>query len=150
MIRREFRKAEITFEPVISCHHNYVSEGRYEGADLLITRKGAIRAGSGGCGIIPGSMGHRIVHRPRPRQHGCLQLRVPRRGPPHEPRRGAAKRADTTRGLAQQTRGVECRKGASVVDEISGAYKSVERVIDQQRDLVEVVAKLKQVICVEG
>jgi len=59
---------------------------------------------------------------------------------------GAAKGAYTTRDLEQQTRGVECRKDAGVVYEIPGVCKSIEKVIDQQRDLVEVVAKLKQVI----
>lgn len=57
VIRKEFKKAKPTFEPDISCHHNYVSEERYDGMDLLVTRKGAIRAGSGDYGIIPGSMG---------------------------------------------------------------------------------------------
>ncbi len=57
VVRKEFKKAKVTFEPVISCHHNYVAEERYDGMDLLVTRKGAIRAGSGDYGIIPGSMG---------------------------------------------------------------------------------------------
>lgn len=57
VVRREFKKAKVTFQPEISCHHNYVSEERYDGMDLLVTRKGAIRAGSGDLGIIPGSMG---------------------------------------------------------------------------------------------
>ncbi len=56
-MRKEFTKAKVTFDQVISCHHNYVSEERYDGVDLLVTRKGAIRAGSGDFGIIPGSMG---------------------------------------------------------------------------------------------
>ena len=64
--------------------------------------------------------------------------------------RNAAKRAFSTRDLEEQTRGVECRKDSGVVDEIPGAYKSIEKVIDQQRDLVEVVAKLKQLVCVKG
>ena len=57
VVRKEFKKAKPTFEPEISCHHNYVAEERYDGMDLLVTRKGAIRAGSGDYGIIPGSMG---------------------------------------------------------------------------------------------
>jgi len=64
--------------------------------------------------------------------------------------RNAAKRRFSTRDLEEQTRGVECRKDSGVVDEIPGAYKSIDQVIDQQRDLVEVVAKLKQVVCVKG
>ena len=64
--------------------------------------------------------------------------------------RNAAKRRFSTKDLEEQTRGVECRKDSGVVDEIPGAYKPIEQVIDQQRDLVEVVAKLKQVVCVKG
>lgn len=64
--------------------------------------------------------------------------------------RNAAKRKFSTRDLEEQTQGVECRKDSGVVDEIPGAYKPIEQVIEQQRDLVEVVAKLKQVVCVKG
>lgn len=64
--------------------------------------------------------------------------------------RNAAKRRFTAQDLADQTRGVECRKDSGVVDEIPAAYKPIEHVIEQQRDLVEVVAKLKQVVCVKG
>lgn len=52
--------------------------------------------------------------------------------------------------MAEQTTGVECRKDAGVVDEIPGAYKDLSQVIAEQRDLVEVVAHLKQVVCVKG
>jgi tRNA-splicing ligase RtcB len=64
--------------------------------------------------------------------------------------RNAAKRRFSARDLEEQTRGVECRKDSGVVDEIPAAYKPIEQVMDQQRDLVAVVAKLKQVVCVKG
>ena len=64
--------------------------------------------------------------------------------------RSAAKRRFTTRDLEDQTRGVECRKDSGVVDEIPGAYKPIKQVMEQQRDLVEIVAKLKQIVCVKG
>ena len=148
VIRREFRKAKVTFEQVISCHHNYVSEERYEGADLLVTRKGAIRAGGGDYGIIPGSMGtgSYIVRG----LGNSAAFNSASHGAGRRMSRNAAKRAYSTRDLEEQTKGVECRKDSGVVDEIPGAYKSIEKVIDQQRDLVEVVAKLKQVVCVKG
>ncbi|MEU2233595.1 RtcB family protein [Streptomyces vietnamensis] len=148
VVRREFRKARVTFEPVISCHHNYVAEERYEGMDLLVTRKGAIRAGSGEFGIIPGSMGtgSYIVKG----LGNAASFNSASHGAGRRMSRSAAKRRFSTRDLEEQTRGVECRKDSGVVDEIPGAYKSIEKVIDQQRDLVEVVAKLKQVICVKG
>ncbi|NUK10666.1 RtcB family protein [Streptomyces lunaelactis] len=148
VIRREFKKAKVTFEPVISCHHNYVAEERYEGMDLLVTRKGAIRAGSGEFGIIPGSMGtgSYIVKG----LGNAKSFNSASHGAGRKMSRTAAKRRFSTKDLAEQTRGVECRKDSGVVDEIPGAYKPIEKVIDQQRDLVEVVAKLKQVICVKG
>ncbi|MET9931682.1 MULTISPECIES: RtcB family protein [unclassified Streptomyces] len=148
VLRREFRKARVTFEPVISCHHNYVAEERYEGMDMLVTRKGAIRAGSGEFGIIPGSMGtgSYIVKG----LGNVASFNSASHGAGRRMSRSAAKRRFSTRDLEEQTRGVECRKDSGVVDEIPGAYKSIEKVIDQQRDLVEVVAKLKQVVCVKG
>ncbi|MFE9648018.1 RtcB family protein [Streptomyces sp. NPDC006365] len=148
VIRREFKKAKVTFEPEISCHHNYVSEERYEGMDLLVTRKGAIRAGSGEYGIIPGSMGagsYIVKGLGNEKAFNSASHGAGRRMS-----RNAAKRRFTTKDLEEQTRGVECRKDSGVVDEIPGAYKPIEQVIDQQRDLVEVVAKLKQVVCVKG
>ncbi|MEU5917067.1 RtcB family protein [Streptomyces sp. NPDC047141] len=148
VVRREFRKARVTFEPVISCHHNYVAEERYEGMDMLVTRKGAIRAGSGEFGIIPGSMGtgSYIVKG----LGNVASFNSASHGAGRRMSRSEAKRRFSAKDLEDQTRGVECRKDSGVVDEIPGAYKPIEKVIDQQRDLVEVVAKLKQLICVKG
>ncbi len=64
--------------------------------------------------------------------------------------RSAAKRAFTKDDLARQTSGVECRKDGGVLDEIPGAYKSIEAVMKNQEDLVEIVAEIKQVVCVKG
>ncbi|MFJ7329263.1 RtcB family protein [Streptomyces cyaneofuscatus] len=148
VVRKEFKKARVTFEPVISCHHNYVAEERYEGMDLLVTRKGAIRAGSGDYGIIPGSMGtgsYIVKGLGNEKSFNSASHGAGRRMS-----RNAAKKRFSTKDLEEQTQGVECRKDSGVVDEIPGAYKPIEQVIDQQRDLVEVVAKLKQVVCVKG
>ncbi|MFG2843297.1 RtcB family protein [Kitasatospora sp. NPDC048296] len=148
VVRREFAKAQVTFDEVISCHHNYVAEERYDGVDLLVTRKGAIRAGSGDLGIIPGSMGtgSYIVRG----LGNAASFNSASHGAGRKMSRNAAKKRFTTRDLAEQTAGVECRKDSGVVDEIPGAYKNIEKVIEQQKDLVEVVAHLKQVICVKG
>ncbi|MGW1034490.1 RtcB family protein [Streptomyces antibioticus] len=148
VIRKEFRKARPSFEPEISAHHNYVAEERYDGMDLLVTRKGAIRAGSGEYGIIPGSMGtgsYIVKGLGNEKAFNSASHGAGRRMS-----RTAAKRRFSTKDLEEQTRGVECRKDSGVVDEIPGAYKPIEQVIDQQRDLVSVVAKLKQVVCVKG
>ncbi|MCZ7417419.1 MULTISPECIES: RtcB family protein [unclassified Streptomyces] len=148
VIRKEFRKARPTFDPVISCHHNYVAEERYAGMDLLVTRKGAIRAGSGEYGIIPGSMGtgsYIVKGLGNPASFNSASHGAGRRMS-----RNQARKRFTTQDLERQTHGVECRKDSGVVDEIPGAYKPIEQVIDQQRDLVEVVAQLRQVVCVKG
>ncbi|WP_432248383.1 RtcB family protein [Streptomyces sanyensis] len=148
VVRREFRKAKVTFEQEISCHHNYVAEERYEGMDLLVTRKGAIRAGSGEYGIIPGSMGTgSYIVRGLGNE---ASFNSASHGAGRRMSRNAAKRRYSARDLEEQTRGVECRKDSGVVDEIPAAYKPIEQVIERQRDLVEVVAKLKQVVCVKG
>jgi tRNA-splicing ligase RtcB len=148
VVRKEFKKAKPTFEQEISCHHNYVAEERYEGMDLLVTRKGAIRAGSGDFGIIPGSMGtgsYVVKGLGNEKSFNSASHGAGRRMS-----RNAAKRRFTAQDLEEQTRGVECRKDSGVVDEIPGAYKPIEQVIEQQSDLVQVVAKLKQVVCVKG
>ncbi|MFC5668034.1 RtcB family protein [Kitasatospora misakiensis] len=148
VVRREFPRAKVAFDEVISCHHNYVSEERYDGVDLLVTRKGAIRAGSGDFGIIPGSMGTgSYIVRGLGNE---ASFNSASHGAGRKMSRNAAKKRFTTRDLVEQTQGVECRKDAGVVDEIPGAYKPIEKVIEQQRDLVEVVAHLKQVVCVKG
>ncbi|MFJ8478271.1 RtcB family protein [Kitasatospora sp. NPDC094011] len=148
VVRREFAKAQVTFDEVISCHHNYVAEERYDGVDLLVTRKGAIRAGSGDLGIIPGSMGTgSYIVRGLGNE---AAFNSASHGAGRKMSRTAAKKRFTTRDLAEQTAGVECRKDSGVVDEIPGAYKNIEKVIEQQKDLVEVVAHLKQVVCVKG
>ncbi|MBZ4321162.1 RtcB family protein [Streptomyces huiliensis] len=148
VVRKEFKKAKVAFEPVISCHHNYVAEETYEGMDLLVTRKGAIRAGGGEYGIIPGSMGtgSYIVRG----LGNAASFNSASHGAGRRMSRNQAKKRFTAKDLAEQTRGVECRKDSGVVDEIPAAYKPIEQVMDQQRDLVEVVAKLKQIICVKG
>ncbi|MGL6138582.1 MAG: RtcB family protein, partial [Planktothrix sp.] len=64
--------------------------------------------------------------------------------------RTKAKKTFTLDDLIQQTQGVECRKDTGIIDEIPGAYKSIDEVMKQQSDLVEVVATLKQILCVKG
>ncbi|MFD5317620.1 RtcB family protein [Streptomyces sp. NPDC127098] len=148
VVRKEFRKAKPRFDEVVSCHHNYVAEERYEGVDLLVTRKGAIRAGAGELGIIPGSMGtgSYIVRG----LGNTASFQSASHGAGRRMSRAAARRRFTARDLAEQTGGVECRKDSGVVDEIPAAYKPIEQVIERQRDLVEVVAQLRQVVCVKG
>ncbi|WFE92670.1 RtcB family protein [Micromonospora sp. WMMD987] len=139
---------QVSYGEPISCHHNYVAEESYDGVDVLVTRKGAIRAGRGDLGIIPGSMGtgsYIVRGRGNPDAYCSASHGAGRRMS-----RGQAKRTYDTADLVRQTAGVECRKDAGVVDEIPGAYKDITAVMAQQDDLVEVVAHLKQVVCVKG
>lgn len=138
----------VRFEEWISCHHNYVAEERYDDVDVLVTRKGAIRAGSGDVGIIPGSMatGTYIVRG----LGNAASFNSASHGAGRKMSRNKAKKTFTEADLIEQTDGVECRKDTGVLDEIPGAYKDLNSVIDAQTDLVEVVAHLRQVICVKG
>jgi len=133
---------------VISCHHNYVAREKHFGEDLLVTRKGAIRAGVGELGIIPGSMGARsfIVRGKGNPESLCSCAH----GAGRRMSRTEAKRRFSAADVARQTEGVECRKDSGVVDEIPQAYKDVEEVMANQSDLVDVVHTLKQVVCVKG
>jgi len=138
----------VAFGTPILCHHNYVSEERHFGQDVVVTRKGAIRAGRGEMGIIPGSMGTKsyVVRG----LGNADSFESASHGAGRRMSRGAAKRKFTLSDLAEQTEGVCCRKDADVIDEIPGAYKPIEDVMVNQRDLVEVVAEIKQVLCVKG
>ena len=141
--QREFRP-EIT----VNCHHNYVSIEEHFGDKVYVTRKGAINAESGRYGIIPGSMGAKsfiIKGLGNPDSFNSCS-----HGAGRKMSRTKAKSRYTIEDLKKQTAGVECRKDRGVVDEIPGAYKDIEEVMRAQNDLVEVVAELKQVICVKG
>ncbi|OLF07616.1 RNA-splicing ligase RtcB [Actinophytocola xinjiangensis] len=146
VLRRQFHK--VVFDEPISAHHNYVAEETHFGEEVLVTRKGAIRAGLGDLGIIPGSMGtgsYIVRGLGNPDSFESASHGAGRRMS-----RTKARKQFTEADLAEQTAGVECRKDAGVVDEIPGAYKDIDEVIGNQTDLVEIVAKLKQVVCVKG
>jgi tRNA-splicing ligase RtcB len=146
VVRGLFR--QVTFEDAVSCHHNYVAEEHHFEEDLLVTRKGAIRAGQGELGIIPGSMGTKsyIVRG----KGNPLSFESASHGAGRRMSRARAKKTFTLADLARQTAGVECRKDAGVIDEAPKAYKNIDQVMEQQSDLVEIVAELKQVVCVKG
>ncbi|QXJ19944.1 RtcB family protein [Actinomadura graeca] len=148
VVTKRFGEARCTWGEVISCHHNYVAEEEYDGVDLLVTRKGAIRAASGDLGIIPGSMatGTYIV-----RGLGNeTAFNSASHGAGRRMSRTKARRTYTVDDVVEQTRGVECRKDGGIIDEIPAAYKDLETVIEAQSDLVEVVAHLRQLICIKG
>jgi len=137
-----------THVEAVNCHHNYVQKERHFGEDVLITRKGAVRAGAGELGIIPGSMGAKsfIVHG----KGNAESFESCSHGAGRAMSRNEAKRRFTLEDQARATAGVECRKDEAVIDEIPMAYKDIDAVMAAQADLVEVVHTLKQVVCVKG
>jgi tRNA-splicing ligase RtcB len=135
-------------EEAISCHHNYVAREKHFGANVLVTRKGAVNATEGRLGIIPGSMGKRsYIVRGKGDEES---FRSCSHGAGRAMSRGEAVRRFTLDDLARQTEGVECRKDEGVLDEIPGAYKDLDLVMAAQRDLVDVVHTLRAVMTVKG
>jgi tRNA-splicing ligase RtcB len=133
---------------LVNCHHNYVARERHFGRECFVTRKGAVRAGLGEAGIIPGSMGAKsfiVRGKGNPQSfescsHGAGRVMS----------RNEAKRRFSVADHERATRHVECRKDRSVIDETPMAYKDIEAVMAAQSDLVEVEHTLRQVVCVKG
>ncbi|HYC49222.1 MAG TPA: RtcB family protein [Burkholderiales bacterium] len=146
-LRRHLPPFEVTAEAV-NCHHNYVEREQHYGENVWVTRKGAIRAGKGELGIIPGSMGAKsYIVRGRGSEESFESCA---HGAGRRMSRSAAQKRFTSADVAAQTAGVICRKDSGVVDEIPAAYKPIDEVMENQRDLVDVVHTLKQVLCVKG
>ncbi|MCP3920782.1 MAG: RtcB family protein [bacterium] len=132
----------------VNCHHNYVTRERHFGTDCLVTRKGAVRAGAGELGIIPGSMGAKsFIVRGKGNadsfescSHGAGRVMS----------RTAAKKQFSIDDHIEATAHVECRKDAAVIDETPMAYKDIEAVMRAQAELVDIVHTLRQVVCVKG
>jgi tRNA-splicing ligase RtcB len=147
VLREEVRPFQLG-EVAANCHHNYTARERHFGEDVLVTRKGAVRAGQGELGIIPGSMGARsyIV-----RGLGNAEsFESCSHGAGRRMSRTEARKRFTVAEHEAATAGVECRKDSEVIDETPAAYKDIDAVMSAQRDLVEIVHTLKQVVCVKG
>jgi tRNA-splicing ligase RtcB len=144
VLRKSFR----SHVEAVNCHHNYVIREHHFGEDVYVTRKGAVSASAGQLGIIPGSMGARsyiVRGKGNPESfescsHGAGRIMS----------RGEARRRFTLADHRAATAGVECRKDKDVIDETPAAYKDIDAVMEAQRDLVDVVHTLKQVVCVKG
>jgi len=132
----------------VNCHHNYVNREHHYGADVLVTRKGAVSAKQGEMGIIPGSMGAKsfiVRGLGNPESfHSCSH------GAGRVMSRTEARKRISVEDHKRATAHVECRKDAEVVDESPAAYKPIDAVMAAQSDLVEIVHTLRQVICVKG
>ena len=132
----------------INCHHNYVARESHYGENVLVTRKGAVRAREGDMGIIPGSMGARsyiVRGKGNPESFSSCS-----HGAGRAMSRNEAKRRFTVEDHVRMTAGVECRKDQDVIDETPAAYKPIDAVMAAQADLVEIVHTLRQVVCVKG
>lgn len=133
---------------ITSCHHNYVDIENHFGKNVFVTRKGAIRARIGDMGIIPGSMGTKsyiVEGKGNPESFESAS-----HGAGRKMSRTKAASIFTTEDLETQTKGVECRKDSKIIDEIPAAYKDIEQVMENQKDLVDIKYILKQILCVKG
>ena len=141
---REF-EAELM---AVNCHHNYVQKETHYGEEVFVTRKGAVSAKKGELGIIPGSMGARsyIVRGLGNEESFCSCSH----GAGRVMSRNQARKQFTVEDHRKATEGVECRKDEAVIDESPAAYKPIDQVMAAQKDLVEVLHTLKQVVCVKG
>lgn len=154
VLAKEFRRDHVMLEwpaggaEVVDCHHNYVQKEEHFGRQVWLTRKGAVDATRGRLGIIPGSMGTRsyiVRGLGNPESfHSCSH------GAGRAMSRGEARRTFSVADHVAATAGIECRKDQEVVDETPGAYKNIDLVMAAQSDLVEIVAELRQVLCVKG
>ena len=132
----------------INCHHNFFQKENHLGKNVWVTRKGAVSARKGEKIIIPGSMGAKsFICKGLGNEasftscsHGAGRLMS----------RTAARKKFTIEDHVKMTEGIECRKDEGVLDESPGAYKNIETVMAAQKDLVEVVHELRQVVCVKG
>jgi tRNA-splicing ligase RtcB len=135
-------------ELAVNCHHNYVQKEEHYGAEVWLTRKGAVSARAGELGIIPGSMGARsyiVRGLGNPESfHSCSH------GAGRAMSRIAARKKFSVADHVRMTEGIECRKDAAVIDETPAAYKDIDAVMEAQSDLVEIVHTLRQVVCVKG
>lgn len=138
----------VTDEEAVECHHNYIARENHYGKNVWVTRKGAVRARKGDLGIIPGSMGARsyiVEGLGNPESfHSCSH------GAGRAMSRTEARRRFTLEDHAKATEGVECRKDSAVIDETPMAYKSIDAVMEAQKDLVRIKSTLRQVLCVKG
>lgn len=147
VLKEEVKPFELV-DKAINCHHNYIARENHFGENVIVTRKGAVRARVGDLGIIPGSMGAKsyiVSGKGNPDSYTSCS-----HGAGRKMSRTQAKKQFTLKDHELATKGVECRKDAEVIDETPGCYKDIDLVMDAQSDLVDVVAVLKQVLCVKG
>ena len=132
----------------VNCHHNYTTQEKHFGKDVWLSRKGAIDASAGTPGLIPGSMGTRsyVVSGKGNR----LALNSSPHGAGREYSRTAARKAFTRDQLDAAMAGIEWRQTDAVLDEIPAAYKSIDQVMADAADLIDVRHELRQIVNIKG
>ena len=145
--------SEVMGEPVIeaeriNCHHNFTEQERHGGKMVWLSRKGAIKAGVGDMGLIPGSMGTAsyIVEGKGDR----MSLNSSPHGAGRNFSRSEARRRFTADDLRAAMVGIEYRDSDAFIDEIPAAYKDIDIVMKDASDLVEIRHTLRQLVNVKG
>jgi tRNA-splicing ligase RtcB len=140
--------AELTASEEVNCHHNYTEQERHYGKEVWLSRKGAIDASAGTPGVIPGSMGTRsyVVEG----LGNKLSFHSAPHGAGREYSRSAARRTFSREQLDAAMEGIEWRHSDAFLDEIPGAYKDIDVVMEDARDLVRVRHTLRQLVNVKG
>jgi tRNA-splicing ligase RtcB len=144
---KDGHQAEIELQRINS-HHNFTQQEQHFGAKVWVTRKGAIMARRDSWAMIPGSMGTRsyiVVGK-----ENAMSF--------HSAPHGAGRRYSRTKArglfsmddLSRAMAGIEYRHAKVLLDEIPGAYKDIDQVMEHARDLVEVKHVLKQFVNVKG
>jgi tRNA-splicing ligase RtcB len=132
----------------INCHHNFTQQETHYGKPVWVSRKGAIKAGHGDPGLIPGSMGTAsyVVEG----RGNTASLNSSPHGAGREYSRNAARKTFTLEELKRAMRGIEFRASEAFIDEIPAAYKPIDQVMQDAADLVTVRHKLRQLVNVKG
>ena len=132
----------------IDCHHNYTNLETHDGVDVLVSRKGAISAHEGQYGLIPGSMGTRsyVV---RGKGNPDSFYSAPH-GAGRRMSRTQARKSFTMEDFDRSMEGISVRRDKAFLDELPGAYKDIDDVMEQSRDLVDIIHEFRQVLSVKG
>ena len=145
--KEDGHQADIELER-INCHHNFTQRENHFNEDVWVTRKGAIQMKQGQKGVIPGSMGTRsyVV--------SGLENQMAYHSAPHGAgrrfSRGEARRRFTMDDFRKAMTGIECRHSAKLIDELPMAYKDIDEVVENSRELVKVEHTLRQLVNVKG
>ena len=144
----QYRCSDFEVVERIQCHHNFTQRENHFGEDILVSRKGAIEARDGQLGLIPGSMGTRsyVV-----RGKGNAQaFNTAPHGAGRRMSRRKARDSFTMDDFDRLMTGIEVNRSEAFLDELPGAYKDIDLVMEQSKDLVEVIHTFRQIVNVKG